>query len=66
MKDIKVRSGFLNQDQLTNLVVVGLTDVNNPAHNYCVAVARGMMGLIEPEKATAVLKRQNTVEDFLQ
>lgn len=66
VKQSKVKSGWLNENQLVDLVVFGLEHKDSPGHNFCVATARGLMGLIEPENATAVVTRQTSIMDFME
>jgi len=63
IKKNNVRSGWLNEDQLVNLVLMGASNDNSPGHNFCIATLRGMMGMIEPEN-TFQSKTYNSLEDF--
>lgn len=63
LKELKIKSGPMNEDQLTSTLLFALDRKNDPQHNYAVAVARGVLGAAEGLPASGVVIEQ-TLEDF--
>jgi hypothetical protein len=63
LKALKIKSGPMNEDQLTSTLLFALDRTDHPQHNFAVAVARGVLGAAEGLPASGVVKEQ-TLEDF--
>lgn len=63
LKELKIRSGPMNEDQLTSTLLFALDRKEHPQHNFAVAVARGVLGAAEGLPASGVVV-EKTLEDF--
>lgn len=63
LKALKIKSGPMNEDQLTSTLLYALERTDYPQHNFAVAVARGVLGAAAQLPASGVVIEQ-TLEDF--
>lgn len=64
LKTLKVKGGWLDETQFTNMLLHGLKQEKNEHHNVFVAIAKGVLGLDEAVEPV-IRQRQMNVEDFL-